>query len=116
MAFTIDVEPANFIWIDLFPADVRPGGEDSPTMGEELRVIVTDNYFYVIDDTIDGPAAVIKEPLESFDGSNVLGYTVVTSSGATYYFKRATNCGCGSRIRGIFPFPGVPQVARSERK
>jgi len=116
MAFTIDVEPANFIWIDLFPADVRPGGPDSATMGEELRVIVTDNYFYVIDDTIDGPAAVIKEPLESFDGSNKLGYTVTTTLGNTYYFIRALNCGCGSRIRGLFPFAGVPFVARSERK
>ncbi len=116
MAVTIDVEPANFIWIDLFPADVRPGGEDQPTMGEELRVIVSDNYFYVLDDTIDGPAAVVKEPLESFDGSGKTGYTVTTTIGNTYYFIRALNCGCGSRIRGLHPFAGVPFVARTERK
>lgn len=116
MAFTIDVEPAIHIQMDLFPASVRPGGEEGTPIGEELRVIVTDNYFYVIDDTIDGPAAIIKEPLESFDGSNKLGYTVTTTQGNTYYFSRALNCGCGSRLRGLHPFAGVPWVARSERK
>jgi hypothetical protein len=116
MSYTIDVEPADFIWIDLFPAAVSIGNSEQPPISEELRVIVTNNYFYVIDDTIDGPAAIIKEPLADFDGSNKTGYTVITSSGQEYYFIRATNCGCGSRIRGIFPFPGVPFVARSERK
>lgn len=116
MAFSIDVEPAEHIKIDLFPAEVRPGGEEGTKIGEELRVIVTDNYFYVIEDTISGPEATIKEPLESFDGSNKLGYTVTTTPGNTYYFKRAINCGCGSRLRGLRPFDGVPFIARSERK
>lgn len=116
MSFTLDVEPANFIWIDLFPADVHPGGSSEPSIGQELRVIVSDNYFYVIDDTINGPAFIIKEPLVTFDGSNKTGYTVTTENGNSYFFIRALNCGCGSRIRGIFPFAGVPFVARSQRK
>ncbi len=116
MGYTIDVEPAEFIWIDLFPAAVRSGSLENAPISEELRVIVANNYFYVIDDTIDGPAAIIKEPLDEFDGSNKTGYTVTTTLGNTYYFIRALNCGCGSRIRGIFPFPGVPFVARNQRK
>ena len=117
MAWTIDVEPASFIWIDLFPAMVSVGGEnEKPMDDQELKVIVTDNYFYVIGDTLEGPAAIIKEPLESFDGSNKVGYTVTTSLNNTYYFRRADNCGCGTRLRGIFPFPGVPLAARNIRK
>lgn len=116
MAFSIDVEPAQYIQIDLFPAAVRIGSPSEVPISDELRVIVTDNYFYVIDDTIDGPAAVIKEPLAEFDGSNKTGYTVVTENGDTYFFVRSTNCGCGSRIRGLFPFSGVPFIARSLRK
>lgn len=106
--------PANHIKIDLFPAEVR-GGEDALDMGQELRVIVTDNYFYVFQDTIDGPKAVVAEPLTSFDGSNKTGYTVTTDT-SEYWFIRANNCGCGSRLRGIHPFSGVPHIARSERK
>lgn len=113
----IDVEPANFIWIDLFPAEVRPGGvQEAPMTDQELRVIVTDNHFYVIQDTIDGPAAVIREPLIEFDGSNKLGYTVTTSLDNTYFFQRANNCGCGTRLRGVFPFEGVPLAPRNIRK
>src|SRR4029453_6425121 len=117
MAWKIDVEPANFIWIDLFPAEVHAGGENEPPMtDQEQRVIVTDNHFYVIADTLDGPQAVIKEPLVEFDGSNKTGYTVTTTLENTYYFKRAANCGCGTRLRGIFPFDGVPQAPRNIRK
>lgn len=113
MAFTIDVEPAEFIWLDLFPAKIA--SELFQPIHEEYRVIVTDNYFYLIDDTIDGPQAIIKEPLTDFSGSNKEGYTVSTETGS-YLVQRALNCGCGSRLRGLHPFAGVPFVARNLRK
>lgn len=103
MAKDFDLPRPEFIQLDLFPASVND-------MGEELRVIVTDSVFYVFDETLTGPEAVIQEPLVSFEGTNITGYTVVTETN-TYAVARALNCGCGSRLRGIHPFPGVPHAA-----
>src|SRR5690349_15504474 len=98
MPWTVDTEPANFTYIDLFPAEVRVGGEsEKPLDDQELKVIVTDNYFYVFHDTPPGPETLIKGELVEFDGNNKVGYTVTTSDN-TYFFKRAENCGCGSRL------------------
>jgi hypothetical protein len=115
MAYTIDVEPAQYLQLDIFPASVFPGGEENPSLGDELRAIVTDNYFYVIHDTISGPQLLIKEALVLFEGSNKTGYTVTTEE-SKYFVKRALNCGCGSRVRGIHPFPGVPHIAHLNKK
>lgn len=107
MATKLDVEPANFIRLDIFPGAVHPTGPEHPALGEEFRVIVTDNYFYAIMEATSGILFRIKEPLVSFSGSNKTGYTVETTEGI-YHVRRADNCGCGSRLRGIFPFAGVP--------
>jgi hypothetical protein len=116
MATNLDFEPAEYIQIDLFPAIVHPDRQEEPAIGEEMRAIVTDNYFYAIQE-VDGVASfAVKEPLVEFDGSNKLGYTVTTENGATYYFNRALNCGCGTRLRGIKVLPGVPPLPRHLRK
>lgn len=109
MAFTIDVEPANEVWLDLFPAKVYDETQEFVAIHEEYRVIVTDNRLYIIDDTIDGPKAIISEPLSTFSGDNKTGYLVFTEY-RHYKIERAKNCGCGSRIRGLHPFAGVPQA------
>lgn len=109
MAFEIDVFPANEVWLDLFPAKVYDETQEFVAAHEEYRVIVTDTYFYVIDDTIEGPKAIIAEPMVSFSGTNKTGYVVYTEY-RHYTFGRAPNCGCGSRIRGLFPFAGIPQT------
>lgn len=110
MPYTIDVHPANEVWLDLFPAkiEVHAGYEFQPTH-EAYRVIVTDTYFYIIDDLSEGPAAVLTLPTVGFEGNNKVGYTVTTPEVA-FYITRADNCGCGTRLRGVFPFVGVPQV------
>ena len=108
-SFTIDVFPANEVWLDLFPAKITTVEGLFEPVHEEYRVIVTDTYFYIIDDTIDGPKAILAEPTIQFEGSNKVGYTVVTPD-QIFLISRAPNCGCGSRIRGIFPFVGVPQI------
>lgn len=107
--FTIDVQPANAVWLDLFPAKITTVEGLFEPSHEEYRVIVTDTYFYIIDDTIDGPKAILTEPTVNYEGSNKIGYTVTTPD-QIFLISRAPNCGCGSRIRGIFPFPGVPQT------
>lgn len=109
MKFTIDVEPANEVWLDIFPAKILTVEGLFEPAHEEYRVIVTDTYFYIIDDTDDGPKALVSEPTVQFDGTNKTGYTVVTST-SIFLISRAPNCGCGSRIRGIRPFAGIPQA------
>lgn len=111
-SFTLDVEPANEVWLDLFPAKVYDETLEFVPVHEEYRVIVTDNHFYLIDDTIDGPKVIISEPIESLYGSNKAGYRIYTTY-RHYIVERAQNCGCGSRIRGLFPFAGVPQVRKN---
>lgn len=113
MTDPIEPEPASFIWMDLFPADVTLAPDD---FRQEVRVIVTDNHFYVLSDGGRGPAIAFKEALEEFDGNNKEGYTVSTKEGNTYTFSRSLGCGCGSRVRGIQPFAGVPWIARNLRK
>jgi hypothetical protein len=112
MAFTLDVEPAAFIYLDLFPAkiSVHDGYEFQPKH-EEYRVIVTDNRIYIIDDFPDGPEVAHTQPLIGFEGTNKTGYTVTTPEVA-FHVERALNCGCGSRLRGLHPFAGVPHIAQ----
>lgn len=106
---SVDLYPAAYIWLDLFPASVS-----SPDpMGDQLRVIVTDNRLYVLEDTVYGPEAKVNEPLDSFSGNNQTGYTVITDTGA-YVIVRAQHCGCGSGLRGFHPFPGVPYRSQLE--
>jgi hypothetical protein len=110
MPFTIDVFPANEVWLDLFPAKIAvfDDAEFQPTH-EAYRVIVTDTYFYIIDDLSEGPAAIVTLPTVAFEGNNKIGYTVTTPDNS-FEISRAANCGCGTRLRGVFPFAGVPQV------
>jgi hypothetical protein len=97
----------NYVLLDLFPAHVTLEGV---VLGEALRAGVTDSHFYLFDDTLEGPDVVRTEDLVSFEGTNKTGYTVVTAEN-TYYIVRSANCGCGSRLRGIHPFDGIPRSA-----
>jgi hypothetical protein len=106
----LDTEPADFYYLDLFPAAVYVGGPDGTLIGEELRVIVTDNHFYVFHEVGTGPETLIKDPLVAFEGTHRTGYTV-TATNNNYYVKRAANCGCGSRLRGVIIFPGLAHTS-----
>lgn len=97
---------ANSIRLDLFPARIEENGQ---YIGEVFRVIATDQHFYILDEGNFGAIAKVAEPYSSIDGTNKTGYTVTTGR-ATYSISRAVNCGCGSRLRGIHPFAGVPYV------
>jgi hypothetical protein len=97
----------NSVQLDLFPAHVTLDGE---VLGIALRVGVTDSHFYLFEDTLDGPDIVRTEDLVKFEGTNKTGYTITTSEN-TYYVVRSADCGCGSRLRGIHPFYGIPRSA-----
>lgn len=114
MAFTLTLDPAAYINLDLFPATVRSESGTFVPTHEEYRVIVTDSHFYVIDDTINGPDAIVRVGLVEFAKTGKKEYTV-TSDTDTFYIERATNCGCGSRLRGIHPFAGVPFISQLKK-
>jgi hypothetical protein len=105
---SFDLQPAEYVYLDLFPADVVETIDDVP-LGDELRVVVTENYLYVLRDTPDGPEMLSQEPLRDFSGTNKTGYTIETVFNR-YYVKRAPNCGCGAALRGITLFPGAVYV------
>jgi len=97
----LDVEPASFILLDLFPCTVvSPQGD----VVDDSRVIVTDNHFYAIVDAPRGPELAVKEPLlEEYSGSLLDGYQV-----NGHQITKKSSCACGSRLRSLFPFLGVP--------
>lgn len=116
MAFRYDPPfEAHHIKLDLFPAvvseaTVKDGLRRITAEGTDNRVIVTDSHLYVFRDGSEAPDAYIVESIDTFLGSTNNGYTVVTSEGTVYHVIRAVSCGCGSRLRGFHPFPGIPYV------
>lgn len=103
---------AQHIKLDLFPAVVTntnlPDTDSEHYLGNGNRVIVTDTHLYVFKDGSEAPDAYILGTHASFSGSTTPGYDVALEDGSVYHVIRAVNCGCGSRLRGFHPFPGVP--------
>lgn len=97
---------AEFIRLDLFPATV--------TVGEQVltpaRAVVTDDAVHVYMDSRNGPEDRYTARLADFDGARNIGYIAETDDGEKVHIQRASGCGCGSRLRGFKPFPGVPIV------
>lgn len=106
-----DLTPAEFVYLDLFPATVVDT-EDGRVFGDELRVVVTENCLYVLEDTPDGPEMLFKELTRTFSGDNKTVYVVETFYNI-YEIKRARNCGCGAALRGITLFPDAVYVRPS---
>lgn len=107
--------PATFIRLDLFPAIMTPL-KDAPPLPDQLpgavldgkRIIATDQFFLVFSDTATGPKLIHVWTLNTFEGRNTTGWTVTTEEGYNFLVRRSTHCGCGTKLRGIFPYMGVP--------
>ena len=97
-----------YIRLDLFPAEVQ--GPNAPST--LTRVIVTDTEYHFFVDTPDGPTSGLSGALYDLEGRNTTGYTITSDDGSRYLVRRSGGCGCGSRLRGFRPFPGVPLTAR----
>lgn len=97
----------HYIRLDLFPAYVTRPGEAQP-FSDRVRVIVGDQDFYIFSDSPTGPVCDITEVLYDATGTPADGYHLIAEDGGDYFVRRSTNCGCGSRLRGYRPFPGVP--------
>lgn len=109
-----DVFPAHFVVCA--PKTVEDIIELVPVPNQErknifyvgtTRVIVTDELIAVASDTPEGPLIVFQEKynLLYLPDNRIEGvYRVVTESGKMLAFKKDTNCGCGSRLRGWNPY------------
>ena len=98
------------IRLDLFPATVveHAPGDETPTTRDKCRVFVTNDAVYVYQDAYGGPQVVIEGPLYDFSGNNKVGWSAQIDDGPLLDISRSRGCGCGSLLRGINPFPGVP--------
>lgn len=95
-----------FIRLDLFPATVVVGD----TVYSPSRAIVADESVHIYMDSAQGPVEVYTARLDDFSGSRTTGYVVIAADETLVSIGRANGCGCGSRLRGYRPFPGVPLI------
>jgi hypothetical protein len=111
-----DVPEAAFLRIDLVPANAqftpKEGAPAEAKFFPNARIIVTDGYAYVFSEGGPDPIRNFQGTLTGFTGSNKEGYTAHFPDG-TLYFRRSESCACGSRLRGIRPFPYVQQAPLS---
>jgi hypothetical protein len=105
------LEEARFIHLDLFPATVTPENTPEEALGEEYRIIVTDNHLYGLLDGDNGPTVDLKAPLTGFHGNSKSGYVAETGNGI-FRIIRTVDCGCGSRLLGATPFLGTPHISQ----
>lgn len=100
-----------FIRFDLFPATVTVrDSEGTVTLSHgKTRTFVTDDSVIVyVDGTTGVPENIYESRLDDFEGAASKGWVATTSEGDTVEIIRSGSCGCGSRLRGFAPFPGVP--------
>lgn len=101
-------QPALYLQLDLFPATVTSESLTEPFPNGDKRVIITDSHLYVFTDGVENVNILVQKPITSVSGSTLSGYEVETEDGMRYHIIRVASCGCGSRLRGFHPFPGVP--------
>lgn len=99
-----------FIRFNLFPIAVDvTDSEGNPVINHTAtRAIVTDDEVYIYADDTHGPSVIFNDRLEDFSGTAQNGWTALTSDGNTVNMTRSGGCGCGSRLKGYNPFPGLP--------
>lgn len=99
-----------FIRFNLFPLQTTISDADgNPVKSHNAtRTIVTDDEVFVYQDDTNGPSLFFHDRLEDFSGSATEGWTAETTDGYTVSIIRSSGCGCGSRLKGYNPFPGVP--------
>lgn len=107
---TFAVPPTQSVRLDLFPALLSGPDLPNPQLGGVLdsrRLIVTDQNVLVFSDSPTGPELTYNWVLVDITGNGTIGWTVETED-QTFLVRRSPGCGCGSRLRGFFPYPGVP--------
>ena len=111
MQILYDVFPAHFVIAapDVYDSPnlltSSPPSKDAYYL-QTTRVIISGTHITVAQDALGGPQIVFHEPYETFEKSPVpeMDTYVLTTSGKTIAFKKDTNCGCGSTLRGWNPY------------
>lgn len=99
-----------FIRFNLFPVSVDVTDKDgNPVLHHNTtRGIVTDDEVLIYVDDANGPSVFFTDRLEAFSGNAQTGWTAETTDEYTVTMLRSNGCGCGSRLKGYNPFPGIP--------
>lgn len=103
----LQLPPAVYLRLDLSPAKIT-GASIANGVLEKRRVIVTDAYVVVYVDTPEGPKISNVWELVSFEGRATTGWTATVDDGDVINISRSTGCLCGSKLRGVRAYPGVP--------
>ena len=117
MQILYDVFPAHFViaapsvYTDVQSMSSSPPSAEAYYL-QTTRVIITDTNIVVAQDAPGGPQIMFNEPYDSFvrSGKVSLDSYVVTTSGKTIAFKKDTNCGCGSSLRGWNPYRTISSM------
>ena len=107
MKIHMDVFPAHLVvaaagqFDDVLSLKSSPPTEGSHYVGT-TRVILVDDVIVVAADSHEGPKIIFRERFVELEkADHVTNDTrLVTKSGKMLAFKKDTNCGCGSRLRG----------------
>lgn len=105
-----DLPTAAYIRLDLAPAILRGASLPNGVL-DKRRVIITDAFVYVFSDAAGGPVLSFTWELVDITGRPSTGYDVTIDDGEVIHIRRSGTCLCGSKLRGIRPFPGVPHQA-----
>jgi hypothetical protein len=111
MQIIYDVFPAHFsiaapdVYTDVHDMTSSPPPANAFYLGT-TRIILTEDEIIVAQDAAGGPQIMFKEKYVSFEKSQKVDQDsyVVTVNNKTIAFKKDTNCGCGSTLRGWNPY------------
>lgn len=104
------IEPAQHIKLDLFPARITTSEQEPSLLHKDCRLVITDSHYYVFKETTTDFEVAESGPISDFQGSNASGWSISAPETQDFTVFRDANCGCGSRLRGFHPFPGVPHA------
>jgi hypothetical protein len=104
-AHTVAAAPGQFEHVEDIKSD--PATPETHYVGT-TRVILTEEMIIVAQDSPEGAKIIFRERYHTFlPGTE---NRVVTDSGKMLAFKKDTNCGCGSRLRGWNPYKTLNSI------
>lgn len=95
-----------YLRLDMFPATVTRG--DGSVL-DPVRAVVTDSQLYVFMDGNPRPQEELIVDLYDYEVLSRTHSRVITDNDKEQIeITKRAGCGCGNKLRGFRPFPGVP--------
>lgn len=113
MKIIADIFPANVAvaaagqFEDVYDLQSTPPTPGSHPVGT-TRVIITEDAIFIAQDGPSGAQVIFQEKYEVYLSGDES--RVITLSGKMLAFKKDTNCGCGSRLRGWNPYKTLNSI------